>query len=144
SCRRPAAGPAGESGAPCARGLRYGLFGAEPWTEGMRASLERALGCRAYDVYGLSEIIGPGVAGECEVRAGLHIQDDHFLPEVIDPATEQVLEPGREGELVLTTLTKRALPLIRYRTGDITTLTDEDRKSTRLNSSHQIISYAVF
>ena len=114
-----------EGGDPRTLGLRYGLFGAEPWTEGMRASLERALGCRAYDVYGLSEIIGPGVAGECEVRAGLHIQDDHFLPEVIDPATEQVLEPGREGELVLTTLTKRALPLVRYRTGDITTLTDE-------------------
>jgi len=100
------------------------MFGAEPWTEGMRASLEKALGCPAYDIYGLSEIIGPGVAGECEVRDGLHIQDDHFLPEVIDPATDQVLGPGREGELVLTTLTKRALPLVRYRTGDVTTLTD--------------------
>ncbi len=109
---------------PRTLGLRYGMFGAEPWTEGMRASLENALGCPAYDIYGLSEIIGPGVAGECEVRDGLHIQDDHFLPEVIDPATDQVLGPGREGELVLTTLTKRALPLVRYRTGDVTTLTD--------------------
>jgi len=115
---------AAEGGNARALGLRYGMFGAEPWTEGMRASLERALGCPAYDIYGLSEIIGPGVAGECEVRDGLHVQDDHFLPEVIDPATEQVVGPGREGELVLTTLTKRALPLVRYRTGDITTLTD--------------------
>jgi phenylacetate-CoA ligase len=106
-------------------GLRYGMFGAEPWTEGLRVSLERGLGCRAYDIYGLSEIIGPGVAGECEAQAGLHIQDDHFLPEVIDPAAGEVLGPGREGELVLTTLTKRAMPLVRYRTGDITTLTDE-------------------
>ncbi|PYN68100.1 MAG: phenylacetate--CoA ligase [Candidatus Rokuibacteriota bacterium] len=115
---------AAEGGNARALGLRYGMFGAEPWTEGMRASLERTLGCPAYDIYGLSEIIGPGVAGECEVRDGLHVQDDHFLPEVIDPATEQVVGPGREGELVLTTLTKRALPLVRYRTGDITTLTD--------------------
>ena len=115
---------AAEGGNARALGLRYGMFGAEPWTEGMRASLERALGCPAYDIYGLSEIIGPGVAGECEVRDGLHVQDDHFLPEIIDPATEQVVGPGREGELVLTTLTKRALPLVRYRTGDITTLTD--------------------
>jgi phenylacetate-CoA ligase len=110
---------------PRGLGLRYGMFGAEPWTEGMRVSLERGLGCRAYDIYGLSEIIGPGVAGECEAQAGLHIQDDHFLAEVIDPAAGEVLGPGREGELVLTTLTKRAMPLVRYRTGDITTLTDE-------------------
>jgi phenylacetate-CoA ligase len=110
---------------PRGLGLRYGMFGAEPWTEGMRVSLERGLGCRAYDIYGLSEIIGPGVAGECQAQAGLHIQDDHFLPEVIDPATGEVLGSGREGELVLTTLTKRAMPLVRYRTGDITTLTDE-------------------
>lgn len=114
-----------EGADPRALGLRYGMFGAEPWTDGVRAALERALGCPAYDVYGLSEIIGPGVAGECEAQAGLHIQDDHFLPEVIDPATGATLPPGREGELVLTTLTKRALPLVRYRTGDITTLLDE-------------------
>ena len=108
-----------------ALGLRYGLFGAEPWTEGLRAALEEAFGCRAYDTYGLSEIVGPGVAGECEVRAGLHVCDDHFLPEVIDPATGAVLPPGQEGELVLTTLTKRAIPMVRYRTGDVTTLVPE-------------------
>lgn len=107
-----------------ALGLRYGMYGAEPWTEGVRAALERAFGCPAYDIYGLSEIIGPGVAGECEARDGLHVADDHFLPEVIDPHTGAVLPAGREGELVLTTLTKRALPMIRYRTGDITTLSD--------------------
>ena len=109
---------------PRALGLRYGLYGAEPWTEGMRAALERAFGCPAYDVYGLSEIVGPGVAGECEARDGLHLADDHFLPEIVDPATGSVRAAGAEGELVLTTLTKRAMPLIRYRTGDITTLTD--------------------
>jgi phenylacetate-CoA ligase len=113
-----------QGGDPRALGLRYGMYGAEPWTEGMRAALERAFGCPAYDVYGLSEIIGPGVAGECEARGGLHVADDHFLPEVIDPRTGMALPPGDEGELVLTTLTKRAMPMIRYRTGDITTLTD--------------------
>ena len=111
-----------QGGDPRALGLRYGMFGAEPWTEGLRAALERAFGCPAYDIYGLSEIVGPGVAGECQARAGLHVCDDHFLPEVIDPVTGAVLPPGTEGELVLTTLTKRALPMIRYRTGDITTL----------------------
>jgi phenylacetate-CoA ligase len=105
--------------------LRYGMFGAEPWSEGIRRAIEQGLGCRAYDVYGLSEIIGPGVAAECERREGLHVADDHFLPEVIDPASGAVLEPGRQGELVLTTLTKRGMPLIRYRTGDITALTLE-------------------
>ncbi len=113
-----------QGGDPRALGLRYGLYGAEPWTEGMRAALERAFGCPAYDVYGLSEIVGPGVAGECEARDGLHLADDHFLPEIVDPATGSVRAAGAEGELVLTTLTKRAMPLIRYRTGDITTLTD--------------------
>jgi phenylacetate-CoA ligase len=114
-----------QGGDPRGLGLRYGLYGAEPWTEGMRTALERALGCPAFDIYGLSEVIGPGVAGECEARAGLHVADDHFLPEVIDPETGQPQPPGQEGELVLTTLTKRAMPLIRYRTGDITTLTSE-------------------
>src|SRR5437764_1627688 len=114
-----------QGGDPRALGLRYGLFGAEPWTEGLRAALEDAFGCRAYDTYGLSEIVGPGVAGECEARAGLHVCDDHFLPEVIDPATGAVLPPGQEGELVLTTLTKRAIPMVRYRTGDVTTLIPE-------------------
>jgi len=113
-----------QGGDPRALGLRYGLYGAEPWTEGLRAALERAFGCPAYDVYGLSEIVGPGVAGECERREGLHLADDHFFPEIIDPDSGAVLPIGHEGELVLTTLTKRALPMVRYRTGDITTLTD--------------------
>jgi phenylacetate-CoA ligase len=113
-----------QGGDPRAVGLRYGLYGAEPWTEGLRGALERAFGCPAYDVYGLSEIVGPGVAGECEARAGLHVADDHFLPEIVDPASGAVLPPGHEGELVLTTLSKRAMPMIRYRTGDVTTLDD--------------------
>ena len=114
-----------QGGDPRNLGVRYGLLGAEPWTDALRGAIERAYGCRAYDVYGLSEIIGPGVAGECEARAGLHVCDDHFLPEIVDPATGAVRSPGVEGELVLTTLTKRAVPMIRYRTGDITTLTTE-------------------
>lgn len=114
-----------QGGDPRSLGVRYGLLGAEPWTDALRAAIERAFGCRAYDVYGLSEIIGPGVAGECEARAGLHVCDDHFLPEIVDPVTGEVRPPGVEGELVLTTLTKRAVPMIRYRTGDITTLTTE-------------------
>lgn len=114
-----------QGGDPRGLGLRYGMFGAEPWTEGLRAALERAFGCPAYDTYGLSEIVGPGVAGECEARSGLHVCDDHFLPEVIDPATGAVLPPGQEGELVLTTLTKRAIPMVRYRTGDVTALRPE-------------------
>jgi phenylacetate-CoA ligase len=108
---------------PRAVGLRYGIFGAEPWTEAMRAQLEAMWGITALDCYGLSEIIGPGVAGEClEGRAGLHVSEDHFLPEVVDPATGAPVAPGGEGELVLTCLTKEALPVIRYRTGDITSL----------------------
>ena len=110
-------------GRPDALGLKYGMFGAEPWTEGLRRALERVWGCPAYDVYGLSEIIGPGVAGECEAREGLHVADDHFLPEIVDPVTGEPRAEGEEGELVLTTLTKRALPMLRYRTGDITALT---------------------
>lgn len=108
---------------PRALGLRYGMFGAEPWSEAVRAALERAFGCRAYDIYGLSEIIGPGVSGECAARDGLHVADDHFLPEIVDLVSGTPLPEGHEGELVLTTLTKRAMPLIRYRTGDITALT---------------------
>ncbi len=95
-------------GRPDALGIRYGMFGAEPWTEGMRAALERLWGCPAYDVYGLSEILGPGVAGECEAREGLHVADDHFLPEIVDPVTGAPCADGVQGELVLTTLTKRA------------------------------------
>ena len=114
-----------QGGKPRELGLRLGLFGAEPWTDGIRTALERAFGLRAFDVYGLSEIVGPGVAGECETREGLHIADDHFLPEIVDPVSGASLPAEREGELVLTTLTKRAMPLIRYRTGDITTVTLE-------------------
>jgi phenylacetate-CoA ligase len=114
--------------------LRYGMFGAEPWTEGMRRALETGLGCRAHDIYGLSEIIGPGVSGECEVQDGLHVCDDHFLPEIVDAASGAVLGPGRQGELVLTTLTKRGMPLIRYRTGDITTLTLEPCRCGRTSA----------
>jgi len=111
-----------QGGRPCELGLRVGIFGAEPWTDGIRTAIERAFGLSAFDIYGLSEIIGPGVAGECEARDGLHIADDHFLPEIIDPASGIVLPPGQEGELVFTTVTKQAMPLVRYRTGDITTL----------------------
>jgi phenylacetate-CoA ligase len=111
-----------QGGKPRELGLRIGVFGAEPWTDGIRAALERAFNLLAFDIYGLSEIIGPGVAGECEARDGLHIADDHFLPEIVEPATGEALQPGQEGELVFTTLTKRAMPLVRYRTGDITTL----------------------
>lgn len=102
--------------------LRVGVFGAEPWTEGMRREIEEQLGITAVDIYGLSEIIGPGVSCECTERAGLHVQDDHFVPEVIDPDTGRSLGPGQRGELVFTTLTKEALPLIRYRTHDLTEL----------------------
>jgi len=102
--------------------LRVGIFGAEPWTEKMRDEIEAALGLRAYDTYGLTEVIGPGVSVECEHRQGLHIFEDHFYPEVIDPSSGEPLGYGREGELVFTTLTKEAMPLIRYRTRDRTTL----------------------
>ena len=102
--------------------LRVGLFGAEPWTEGMRREIEERLGIRALDIYGLSEVIGPGVSCECIERQGLHIQEDHFVPEIIDPANLQVLGPGNLGELVFTTVTKEGLPLIRYRTRDLTQL----------------------
>jgi phenylacetate-CoA ligase len=106
--------------------LRYGCFGAEPWSEAMRVDLEAKFGIKAQDTYGLSEIIGPGVACEChQAQNGLHIWEDHFYCEVIDPDTTQVLPPGESGELVLTTLTKEALPMLRYRTRDITRLEEE-------------------
>jgi len=111
---------------PRATGLRYGLFGAEPWTEAMRVQLEALWGCPAMDFYGLSEIIGPGVASECvQARDGLHLNEDHFLPEIVDPESGGPLPFGCEGELVLTSLTKEALPVIRYRTGDVTRLDPE-------------------
>ncbi len=105
--------------------LRAGIFGAEPWSENMRREIETKLGIDAYDIYGLSEIIGPGVAIECNKKAGLHIGEDHFIPEIIDPETCEVLPEGEAGELVLTTITKEALPMIRYRTRDLTTLNME-------------------
>jgi len=99
------------------------IFGAEPCTDPMRAEIEERLGVNGIDIYGLSEIIGPGVSNEChEAQDGLHIWEDHFLPEVVDPRTGEPVEEGEEGELVLTTLTKEALPVLRYRTGDLTTL----------------------
>lgn len=110
---------------PRSFGLRYGIFGAEPWSDEVRQKLEERFGFRAYDSYGLSEMLGPGVAFECEERNGLHLQEDHFLPEIIDPVTLAPLPPGAEGELVLTSLTKEAYPLIRYRTGDRTALLTE-------------------
>ena len=103
--------------------LRVGIFGAEPWSEGMRIEIERRMGIDALDLYGLSEVIGPGVAQECvETKDGLHIWEDHFYPEVIDPETGKVLPDGEKGELVFTSLTKEAFPVIRYRTRDLTRL----------------------
>ncbi len=106
--------------------LRVGLFGAEPWSEKMREEIEKKLRISALDIYGLSEVIGPGVASECiEGKHGLHIFEDHFIPEIIDPDTGEVLPCGETGELVFTTLTKEAFPVIRYRTRDITRLIQE-------------------
>jgi phenylacetate-CoA ligase len=105
--------------------LRVGVFGAEPWSDSMRERIQDDSGIRAYDIYGLSEIIGPGVGVECSEQRGLHIFEDHFYPEIIDSETGEVLPDGAEGELVLTTLSKQAMPMIRYRTRDVTTLVSE-------------------
>ena len=105
--------------------LRVGFFGAEPWSENMRKQIEERLGLHALDIYGLSEVIGPGVANECMYKNGLHIFDDHFIPEIINPETGERLPYGEEGELVFTCVTKEAMPLIRYRTRDITRLMPE-------------------
>jgi phenylacetate-CoA ligase len=105
--------------------LRVGIFGAEPWSESMRRFIESHSSIRAYDIYGLSEIVGPGVGIECSHQNGLHILEDHFYPEIINPETGEPLEEGMEGELVLTTLSKHAMPMIRYRTRDITSLIPE-------------------
>ncbi|NLC51092.1 MAG: phenylacetate--CoA ligase, partial [Firmicutes bacterium] len=102
--------------------LKAGIFGAEPWSENMRAEIEKKLGLMALDIYGLSEVIGPGVAMECPAKSGLHIYEDHFIAEIIDPVTGKTLPAGDQGELVLTSLTKEALPVVRYRTRDITAL----------------------
>ena len=105
--------------------LKAGIFGAEPWTEEMRRSIEKSLGIKAYDIYGLTETSGPGVAFECEAQAGMHINEDHFYAEIIDPDTGEVLPEGEKGELVFTSLDKEAFPLLRYRTRDICVLTRE-------------------
>jgi phenylacetate-CoA ligase len=105
--------------------LRYGLFGAEPWSEAMRQEINERLGIRATDNYGLSEVMGPGVAGECSECNGLHVNEDHFLIEILDPDTLEPVKPGDVGELVITTLTKEAFPVIRYRTRDLTRLLPE-------------------
>lgn len=102
--------------------LKTAICGAEPWTNEMRASIEKQLGIKAYDIYGLTEILGPGVAADCDAHAGLHIWEDHFLPEILDPATLKAVPDGECGELVITTLTKEGMPMIRYRTKDLTSL----------------------
>ena len=105
--------------------LRAGIFGAEPWTEEMRRDIEASLGIKAYDIYGLTETSGPGVSFECEEQTGMHINEDHFIAEIIDPDTGEVLPEGSKGELVFTSITKKAFPLLRYRTRDICVLTRE-------------------
>jgi phenylacetate-CoA ligase len=111
---------------PHSLNLRSGIFGAEPWSNEMRGEIERLLGIKAYDIYGLSEIMGPGVAFECEEQTGMHINEDKYIPEIIDPDTGEILPEGVQGELVFTCITKEALPLLRYRTRDIAVLTRQE------------------
>lgn len=117
--------------------LRVGFFGAEPWTDAMRHELEDKLGIKAYDIFGLTEVIGPGVAYECEEQEGMHINEDHFIPEIINPITFEPVEPGEVGELVFTTITKEGMPVIRYRTKDLSSLSYETcscgRKTVRMH-----------
>ncbi|MCC8146236.1 MAG: phenylacetate--CoA ligase [Bacteroidales bacterium] len=117
--------------------LKVGAFGAEPWTEAMRKELEAKLGIKAYDIYGLTEIIGPGVGHECECQNGTHLCEDHFYPEIIDPETGEPMPPGEMGELVFSTITKEGMPLLRFRTRDLTSLIYEKcecgRTSVRMN-----------
>ncbi len=113
--------------------LKAGIFGAEPWTEEMRKNIENSLGIKAYDIYGLTEISGPGVSFECEEQQGMHIQEDHFIPEIINPDTGEVLPEGEIGELVFTCITKKAFPLLRYRTRDLCYLT---RKKCSCGRTH--------
>ncbi|AWW27037.1 phenylacetate--CoA ligase family protein [Acetobacterium carbinolicum] len=110
---------------PASLKIRAGIFGAEPWSENIRKEIEKKLKIRAFDIYGLSEIMGPGVAIECEAQDGLHVWEDHFIPEIIDPVTLAVLPYGEQGELVITTITKEGIPILRYRTRDITTIKPE-------------------
>ncbi|MFG6367832.1 MAG: phenylacetate--CoA ligase [Lachnospiraceae bacterium] len=113
--------------------LKAGIFGAEPWTEEMRKNIEKSLGIKAYDIYGLTEISGPGVSFECEEQQGMHVQEDHFIPEIINPDTGEVLPEGEVGELVFTCITKKAFPLLRYRTRDLCYLT---RKKCSCGRTH--------
>ena len=110
---------------PHALPLRVGVFGAEPWTKAMRNEIDRRLGITAHDIYGLSEVMGPGVSIDCEVRDGLHVWEDHFIPEIIHPETGAVLPYGQKGELVFTGITKEGIPMIRYRTRDLSSLSSE-------------------
>jgi phenylacetate-CoA ligase len=118
--------------------FKFGIFGAEPWSENMRREMEEKMNITAVDIYGLSEVLGPGVSIEChEAKAGLHIAEDHFIAEIIDPNTHEVLPYGETGELVITSITKEAFPVIRYRTRDITSLNPEPcicgRTTTKMN-----------
>jgi Coenzyme F390 synthetase len=117
--------------------LKAGVFGAEPWSASMRSEIEQRLGILAIDIYGLSEVIGPGVATECKCQCGLHVQEDHFIPEIINPETEEVLPEGSKGEIIFSTVTKEGLPLLRYRTRDVSTLNYEKcecgRTTVRMN-----------
>lgn len=114
--------------------LKAAICGAEPWTEKMRNEIEQSLNIKAHDIYGLSEVMGPGVACDCEFHAGLHVNEDHFYPEVLDSATMQPVAPGETGELVFTTLTKEGLPLIRYRTKDLTSISYDKCACGRTNA----------
>lgn len=120
--------------------LRCAYLGAEPWTEAMRTEIEQYLNIKGYNIYGLTEVIGPGVSFECECQNGSHINDDHFIPEVIDPNTGEVLPDGEEGELVFTCVTKECLPLIRYRTRDICNITHEPCKCGRTTARMSLIT----
>jgi phenylacetate-CoA ligase len=120
--------------------LKRGLFGAEPWSDKIRERIEHEMGIEAYDIYGLTELCGPGVSIECDQHQGLHIWEDHFIVETINPDTGEVLEPGEEGELVFTTLTKKGLPMLRYRTRDISKLFTEKCKCGRTHTRMQRVS----
>lgn len=125
---------------PSELSLKSGIFGAEPWSEGMRTAIEEKLNIKAYDIYGLSEIMGPGVAMECECQDGLHIWEEHFIPEIIDPITLKPLPYSEKGELVFTTITKEGLPLLRYRTKDISRLTEDKCQCGRTHARMERVS----